>query len=594
MFKDINVDYLYKSREDWQNLNTYLDDPFFRRRYENCRKAYQLLQDMRGDSVVDVPHYLDQPRQPDYKPIFNRVIKDIAERAAVLWFIDQRQEDLDYLWESLRYFIKHGKFRCEERVCGGHGLHADLETADASYICGFCLDTFRELLPDDIREGLIDRLRNNTLPAYLEGVKQGDWWRYANFNWGAALHGCSGVGALALWGHDRAFAEQVLTQSIDGLAYLYDGLADGGFCTEGQMYQTTTMCHLAEFLMPWHRISGRDLGFLNNGFVELSCDFHMHMQGGDGGALNVSNMFAGTTERGGPHFYWWARQYDRPEWASYEDQVARPWSDTHGCFFDVAAFWYAVPHQPRQTAALKPLLHFPGLDWANFHKGALWGAVRFGYNAHNHNHKSLGSFILGYGSDRFIVMPGYGAGQPSQHSTVNVGPQVEAARAPIIRTRDWHDGCWIVADLQPAYQNRCQYLFRHFLILENKHLLLIDVACGKNGKRPGLQWYLQSYQPMEACDDGLRIAGQQHELTVRHLTPCSADTVDSWDFRGRDVQRANWHNSVDEVSGVHASLLSVDMPACTWQVSLPELSLTLNGRRYDIHAFDQTLRIHDS
>lgn len=591
MFENIEIDFLYKSPEAWNDLASWLDDPFFRERYENCRRAYRLLQETRGESLTDVPHFLDRPSPPHYRPIFNRVIKNIAERAAVLWHIDHRPEDLEYLCEALRHFIAEGTFGCAGRESNKLGLHADLHTGDAGYICGFCLDTFRDTLPADIRNGLINRLRTDALPAYLAGIEEGDWWRYANFNWGAALHGGSGVGALALWDEDRALAVEVLSHAIDGLAYLRDGLPDGGFCTEGQMYQTTLMGHLAEFLMPWHRISGQDLGFLDNPFVALSGDFHVHMQGGDGLALNVSNMNADTTERGAPAFYWWARQYNRPEWAAYEDQVARPWSDTHGCFFDVSAFWFAEPGQERRKPRLKPLLHFPGLDWANFHKGELWGAIRCGYNAHNHNHRSLGSFILGYGPDRFIVMPGYGGGEPEEHNTLTAGTQVQAARAPILRTRDWADGFWLVADLQPAYVNRCQYLYRHFLLVENRHLLLIDIVCGKNGKRPGLHWYLQSRRPIEATDGGARFPGEETDLTLRHLSPIDEDRIESWDFKGEEIHRLHWRNAADQVAGVHAQLLSVDPPEIAWCGELPELTLSLNGRSYRIHAFDQTLRI---
>ncbi len=593
MLDTLEVDYLYKSQEEWQKLGDYLDDPFFNRLYQETRQAYTALQEQRGERVIDVPHYLNDPRRAVNNPIPNRIIKNIVERAAVLWFIDKKEEDLEYLWEALRYFIEHGIFSCTSRRHGGHDLHADLETADASYICGFVLDTFQAVIPDDIREGLIDKLRNDTLPAYLDGVRKGDWWRYANFNWGAALHGCSGLGALALWNIDKAFAQTVIKEALNGLQFLWDALPDGGFCTEGQMYQTTTMCHLAEFLMPWYRLTNDDLGFLNNHFVEMSVDFHMHMQGGDGGALNFSNMNANTTERGGPHFYWWAYQYQRPEWSSYEDQVSRPWSDTHGVFFNVAAFWYAQPQQERQKVALKSVFHFPGLDWLNFHKGEMWGAVRAGYNAHNHNHKSLGHFILGYGSDRFLISPGYGAGQTQESNTITVGPQVEAARAPIIRIRNWDDGFWAVCDLQPAYANRVDVCFRHYLLVANKHFIIIDHIIGKNGKRPNLQWYLQSYMNPQEDGDALQLIGKEHKLHIQHLSVASPYACHEWDFKSKPIQRIKWHDPIDQVASVHAMVLSVDKPDCTWKEDGRVADLTIDGDTYSLNLFDHILTLPD-
>ena len=586
----LEVDYLYKSQEEWANMGSFLEDPFFKRIYQESRQFYQAMQDKPGDSITDVPNYLAEPeRNANVKPIFNRVIKQVAERAAVLWFIDKQESDLDYLWEALRHFIEHGAFSCEDRRVGGHGLHADLETSDASYVCGFCLDTFRDLLPDDIKKGLIRRLVEDTLPGYLAGVEKGDWWRYANFNWGAALHGCNGVGALALWDSHRELAKTVLEQSLNGLAYIYDDLNIGGFCTEGQMYQTTNMGHMVEFLQPWYRLTGDHLGFLDNPYVGISGDFHKHMHGQDGQAINFSNMNAGTTERGNSQFYWWARHYNKPQWASYEDEIARPWHDTHGCFYNVSAFWYAEPHQAREVVKREPLFHFPGLDWLSFHQDKLWGAFRGGFNGGNHNHKSLGHFILGYGSDRFMIAAGYGAGQTEMHNLFTCGTQADSAKAPIVRTRTWHDGFWAVCDLKNAYLNRCDVSMRHIMVLEQKHFLIIDHIVGKSGRRANARWHMQSYITPEILDNGYVLKGEHVDCRVQFLDAPKPLEASEWDFKGRAIQRVSWGDPVDRVAAVQPTLISFDDHDCAWTCEDGIATVTLHGRTYTINLYDLTL-----
>ena len=587
----LEVPFLYKSQEEWSDLKSYLRDPFFQRIYEESRMAYQALQDEAGAELHLVPHTLGTPSAPNYKPIFNRVIKQIAERAAVLWFIDQRQEDLEYLWSAMRHFLEKGVFHSKDRQVGGHGLHADLETADASYIVAFVLDTFRDLIPIDIKDHLVQRLREDSLRGYLDGIEARDWWRCANFNWGAALHGCNGAGALAIWDIDRPLAKQVLEQTLTGLPFILDAAFDGALCTEGQMYQTTTMGHLAEFLQPWYRLTGDHLGFLDNPFVEMSGDFHLHHIGGDAWPLNFSNMNMKTAEKGNSQFYWWARQYNKPQWTTYEDQIARPWTDTHGCFYNCSAFWYADPNQERAEIQRKELFHFPSLDWLNFRKGEAWGGVRAGYNAHNHNHKSLGHFIFGRGSDRFFISVGYGAGETNMHNTLMCGGQVEAARAPIVRTREWEDGVWAVCDLQPAYQNRCDLCFRHYLLLEGKHLLLIDHVVGKNSKRPGASWYLNTYLTPEKDERGFILRGEQHNCYVRFLDKSKPHDADEWEFRksGQMIQRMRWTNTADAVASVHPTLLATEEVDCAWQLDGNVAQVTLNGRHYHIDLCDLTL-----
>ena len=587
----LEVPYLYKSQEDWAQLSDYLDDPFFKRIYEESRQAYRAFQNEASADLRDVPRELGTPNPPNYRPIYNRVIKQIVERAAVLWFIDQRQEDLDYLWQALRSFLEHGVFHSKDRQVGGHGLHADLETADASYIVAFTLDTFRDLIPDEIKQRLIQRLCEESLQGYLDGVAAGDWWRCANFNWGAALHGCNGAGALAIWNTHRDLAKKVLEQTLIGLPFILDAVADGALCTEGQMYQTTSMGHLAEFLQPWYQLTGDHLGFLDNPFVALSGDFHLHQYGGDALPFNFSNMNLRTAEKGNPQFYWWARHYHKPQWATYEDEIGRPWTDTHGCFFNCSAFWYAVPHQERQAIERKGLCHFPSLDWLNFRKGEAWGAVRAGYNAHNHNHKSLGHFIFGRGQDRFFIAVGYGAGQTDMHNVITCGPQVEAARAPIVRTREWSDGMWAVCDLQPAYQNRCQICFRHYLLLEGKHLLLIDHIAGKNAKRPGAAWYLQSYIQPEQVAQGFVLRGEAHSCFVKFLDKEKPHSIQEWEFAkgGQIIQRMHWTDTADTVSSVHPTLLATEDIDVDWRQEGNKAIVELNNRQYIIDLFDLSL-----
>ena len=102
IFEDLTVDYIYKSQDDWKKLKEFLQDPYFQNSYVNNKRALHELQVQAGTSVIDVPHMLDcdSPR----KPIANRVIKNIAQRTAVAWFIDGQQSDLDYLWKTLEYF----------------------------------------------------------------------------------------------------------------------------------------------------------------------------------------------------------------------------------------------------------------------------------------------------------------------------------------------------------------------------------------------------------------------------------------------------------------------------------------------------------
>ena len=601
MFEQLSVDHLYKSQDEWENLKSYLSDPFFKDQYEKNQKALTELRAQAKDNVLDVPWMLH--KESLRKPIENRVVKNIAHRTAVAWFIDGRQEDLDYLWKVLDYFIEHCPWTIESRD-GAFGrserqLHADLETADASYVVSFVLDTYRDLIPADLRERLIERVVNGSIKGYLDGIEHGDWWRYANFNWGAALHGGNACAALALWDSHRALATEVLKQALRGLQYIMDDISRGSVCTEGQMYQTTTINHLTDFLSVWHRLTGDHQGWLDNHYMEISIDFHMHMQGGDGDQLNFSNCTAGNMERGGAHFYWWARQYNRPEWAAYEEQITRHWGDTHGAFNSAEAFWYREPHQESAAPQLKQHFHFPGLDWMTFHTGDMWGSFRSGYNGNNHNHKSLGHFILGFKKQRFLVAPGYGAGRPEQHNIAVAGEQADSAEARIVRIRQWEDGLYWVCNLQNAYPNRTNIFHRHMLIIENTHVLVIDHVIGKQGKRPGVKWFLQTECASEFVGEGATLNAAAENMQIDYLVPTSGHDIKDWEFGSNNKGEAkmlktlSWTLDSDDVEVFHPMMLSFEKKAYDYTCDGKTASVTMGKRRYEFDLYDLAFRVEE-
>lgn len=556
---------LFMDREQWENLSHKLADPFFQRLHERNLGVLQRLSER------------EQRTQ-------RRALKRRIERSVAAWYLTREERWLQMAVRALEACCREDE---QWRVTDESTQMiraANLATGELLYNVAFGYDALYPYLSEEQRRMCLEALIEKGLDAYLKGVELEDWWVRCDFNWNSALHGNAGVAAMAVRNEDRDLSDRVLEKVLEGLPHLCEAFYPDGGYIEGVMYFHTAVGHLTDFVAPYYRLTGEDLGLLQNADFHDTLTWKMYMEGGDGRTYNFSDVGEGRGPAGQPQTYWWARMLDRPDWTGDTDRRIEASEHTGGLWQDVESFWYREPFQPGRRPDLKRLRHFSGIDWLTWRGEKTWLAFRSGFNGGNHDNDDLGNFILGFGDERFLCDPGYGPKDASQHNCITVRhfEQTDCATARIERLEELERGFYLKCNIQEAFPHVCDHYDRHLLLTDDRHLLLTDDVAGVNDIRTTVRSHLQTRLPFWKTEEGWCIEGRESRLRVIHLT--ESGFFRSWEWqpkKGRDkIGTLSWKNAHDAVHTVQVTLLTFGDPEVAFHRSDEELEVALEGRTY--------------
>ena len=412
-----------------------------------------------------------------------------------------------------------------------------------------------------------------------------DWWVRCDFNWNSALHGNAGLAALVIRDVDPALADRVLDEVLQGLPYMIDAFYPDGGWIEGVMYFNTAIGHLTDFAVPYYRLTGDDMGLLSNAAIHDTITWKLHMWGGDGRVLNFSDVSEFVGRLGLPQLYWWAQALERPDWTGDNDRRVASARGSAGLFHDVESFWFREADTPTADPDLAPLRHFTGIDWLTWHGEHTWLALRSGFNGGNHDNDDLGTFILGYDDERFLIDPGYRVNNASEHNCITVREfeQTDCATAHILRLEEMDGGFYVSCDIAEAFPLALQHYDRHLLLVDDAHLVMIDDVLCRPAYRTWARSYLQTRMPVTETEAGWRLAGDGATLDVQLLSDTGFRRMDTWTHsrnRGAPIQRLSWRDAYDREHTVQATLLTFGAPEVACEIGETGIRLVLDGTRY--------------
>ncbi len=576
---------LFLSEAEWRQLPEKLNDPYFAEIARTNRLAIDAIVATAGD-YLELPAMLNS--DDEVKRQFDqwRAGKVRIQRDAVAWFLERRDDDLKRLLMGVDYFLEHATWELIYEAA--RIQHADLGSGDIWYIISFCLDALGPELGRD-RIARLVAMAKEGLQHYLDGIRNGDWWRRCDFNWGAAVHGNAGLCALAIEPFEPKLAATVLHEAERGIEFVVAAFPSGGGWIEGLMYQTTTIAHLTDFVAAHQRVKGSDFGIARNQNFVDALTYRMYMLGGDGVVLNFSNCNEQTREWAMAHVYWWSKRLDRSDLTAFEDAHVKDWRYAYGLFHDVEAFWYRDAFQPSEAVELQRLKHFREIDWLTWHGEHSWLAFRSGFSGGNHCNSDLGQFIFGIDGDRFLVDPGYGAGKPEQHNIPATRGMAPCATAKIFRVQERDNGFYLACDLSDDNPEMLHYHYRHVLLVDDRHLLVVDDIMARRGRRNGARFHMQTHLPVELNDDGFRIEGRQHTLQASLLKPVAQLRRADWEWRSLPVTTVSWCDAHDRVHSLQPVLFSPDAKTVSCEVADDILTLHIDGNTYRIELMEGIL-----
>ncbi len=577
---------LYYSHEQWLNLKDKLSDPFFAELHERNLQAITCLEnECNGEDICDVPIKLGaQPADYGYPGVWaSRVLKNIICRNVAAWYVTEDQRFLNNAIRALdECCIRPKEWHPDAAFMGLHG--ANLNTGDMLFALSFGFDALMPYLSDNQKERYADCLIHHGLAAYHIGIEEKDWWIENCYNWNPSLHGNAGIAALVLLQFNEQFARATLRTAIPCLAYNLPKYLEGGGYSEGPMYQCTAIGHLSDFVIPWFRATGNDLGLSEHqGFIDTLMIWP-YLVGGDGRTLNVSNCDEFGIEYSIAQAAWWSRTLNKPEILGYHHQMMRPWNDTHQLFYDVEFFWHQEAHQPVANPDTNGLKHFHEIDWLSYQHDDLWMFVTAGWNGGGHHNQDQGHFILGLGDDRFLCDPGYGQGANSQHNTVSVGGNTcPNATCPITKIEEHENGFYACVDLQPGFPYRVRFFNRHIVVI-GKNILVLDDAAGaikewssgfKEESFVDANWFWQTRQPVTLEQSRAVLNGRKDQLSITALSPINKIECKEWNYDG-PIRTLHWREHHNMKRSIHPTFLSFDGSECDWQQSAEEHVFRIN------------------
>ncbi len=302
----------------------------------------------------------------------------------------------------------------------------------------------------------------------------------------------------------------------------------------------------------------------------------------DGWAYNFSDCSEKGSLYGITQAFWWAGKLNQPEWAWDQERRTSKEIGRGGLFSDVESFWYRQPYQESKPVKIPRFWHFDGIDWAMWRGEKSWLAFRGGFNGGNHDNDDLGNLILGYGQDRFLIDPGYGANKASQHNCVTIRSheQTDCATSHIRMAFEQENGFYLVCDIREAFPHAVSHYNRHLLMIDDNHLLLIDDVAGTNNRRLWVNGHFQTRYPVERTEKGWEINGPNEKCKIHLLFEFGPLAESEWDFTG-PITKLIYKDLADRSHVVQPVLFSFNDDPYTFISNSEGFRLEIEGKTHE-------------
>lgn len=271
---------------------------------------------------------------------------------------------------------------------------------------------------DIVLNGLIEKGIKPLVSNY-EGVKTGINFMEVAYNWNPVCNGSAIISALSIADEYPVVAEYILQNAAKYL--MPRGLtqyAPEGAYPEGTMYWSYGTSYLT------YTMSSLDSA-VREGF-ELPVKFRFHEYPGIGetpefpiyyngnvGSFNFGD--ASSVRVNNPALFWFARKFDKPQYAWYQKKLQEEIGSTSGMGAVLSTLWYDYENADIEPGAF-PLDKIYSAEEGKYNgmafrsswgdRNALYAAIQGGSNKANHMFLSLGTFMLESNQRTWITMRG--------------------------------------------------------------------------------------------------------------------------------------------------------------------------------------------
>ncbi|MFB3892553.1 MAG: heparinase II/III family protein [Phycisphaerae bacterium] len=445
-----------------------------------------------------------------------------------------------------------------------------LDVAEMTHAVGVGYDWLYDYLSADDRKRIAAGLFELGIKPGLAAYNSRAWWVSSEFNWNQVCNSGLAIGALAVADERPTEARSIIASAVASLPKAIASYEPDGAWGEGPGYWRYATDYTVFGLAAMQTALGTDFGLGDTKSLARAGYFPLYTAGPTGLFVNYADAGERSALRPAAVLFWLARRYDDPALAAAQHKLL---ASRQADPLDV--IWYYPP--PKAAPAVMDLdRKFGGpVELAVFRSawddaGAIFAAIKAGYNRVNHGHLDLGTFELDalgqrwardLGSDDYNL-PGYWDGNKDDgrrwtyyrlgsfsHNVVTLDGRQQLVDGKARMTHFQAGGnnaggdrpCAVV-DLTSAYAPRATKALRGLALVAGRKAVLVQdeltLAPAEGAKDVQVTWGMTT--DAEIALDGatavLTLGGKK--LTARILRPAGAK-FNSGSCEQQPPQKAN-------------------------------------------------------
>lgn len=270
-----------------------------------------------------------------------------------------------------------------------------LDVGEMTFALAFGYDWLFDVLPESSRQSIRTAIVDKGLRLPFETKHKG--WVRASNNWGQVCHGGMVTGALAVYEDEPELAARTVHNALANVHRSMHAYAPNGSYPEGPSYWGYGTSYNVVLLAALDRALQSDFGLsLAPGFDRTGA-YPALVTGPSGFTFNYADGGSGRDPE--PALFWFARQYDRPDWLHEEHALLKKDPGDAGRLLALSLLW--LNESPAPDTVDLPLHWNPGgevpitLHRSSWNReDAVFVGLKGGSPSANHGNMDTGSFVL--------------------------------------------------------------------------------------------------------------------------------------------------------------------------------------------------------
>ncbi len=347
--------------------------------------------------------------------ITNTSADSARDRLQALAFVYNITKDKKYADRAYEEMLEYSKWP------NWAGFQAVLITAEMAQGYACCYDWLYDVLTAEQKQTILDILKDLALPGFLYNYEGAYTWSFAtiDINWNPVCNASALMMATAFADEEPNMAEYLFEKAMESIKLCLEPYAPQGAYPEGVSYWDYGTRYLiyAIDLLENAFTDGfeipKEYRYSEAPGLSETADFPIYYDG-PAGRFSYGDCAGGHTNS--DTLYWLANQFNKPHYAWWQNDIQQQTGEYLSGYKAMNALVWYNPENAYMTEGDFTLDKFYSTEelkvngvsvrssWEN--KTALFAAMQGGYNDANHQHHSLGTFIVDYMGERFIGFTG--------------------------------------------------------------------------------------------------------------------------------------------------------------------------------------------